>query len=335
MQDRPKVVMIVLNYNSLKKLGERVLYFIRSIASTNYSNFEIIVVDNGSIDGSDKLIGDELGRLGRGRVVKVEKNLGSTRGNNLGFKLACRDAKYVAFLNNDIEVEPDWLDKIIDVLEADERVAAAQPAILQLSNRNRVDSLGGMIDRVGWTYDLFSNSIYPDNLERPFEVFWAKAAAIVVRSDVFRIVGGFDEDYFIYYDEVDLCWRIRLLGYKVVTVPTARIYHLGSGTMGGANFRSIYMSRKNHLAMLLKNYSFVNAIFYSILLILIYVSAVVKESFRGRKVVSFAVLTALAWNFRNLRKTLRKRVYMQSIRKIPDKQIQNHMFRIREYKTRR
>jgi GT2 family glycosyltransferase len=109
-----------------------------------------------------------------------------------------------------------------------------------------------MIDRFGWTYDLFSNSSPPNNLERPFEVFWAKAAAIVVRSDVFRKVGGFDEDYFIYYDEVDLCWRIRLLGYNVVTVPTARIYHLGGGTMGGANFRSIYMSRKNHLAMLLK-----------------------------------------------------------------------------------
>jgi GT2 family glycosyltransferase len=322
--------MIVLNYNSLKKLGERVLYFIRSIASTNYSNFEMIVVDNGSIDGSDKLIGDELGKLGRGRIVKVEKNLGSTRGNNLGFELACHDAKYVAFLNNDIEVEPDWLDKIIDVLEADERIAAAQPAILQLSNRNRVDSLGGMIDRLGWTYDLFSNSIYPNNLERPFEVFWAKAAAIVVRSDIFRKVGGFDEDYFIYYDEVDLCWRIRLLGYKVVTVPTARIYHLGGGTMGGANFRSIYMSRKNHLAMLLKNYSFLNAIFYSILLVLIYVSAIVKESFRGRKIVSLAVLAALVWNIRNLRKTLRKRAHIQSIRKIPDKQIQNHMFRIRK-----
>jgi GT2 family glycosyltransferase len=102
--------MIVLNYNSLKKLGERVLYFNRSIAYTNYSNFEMIVVDNGSIDGSDKLIEDELGRVGRGRVVKVEKNLGFTRGNNLGFELGCRSAKYVAFLNNDIEVEPDWLD---------------------------------------------------------------------------------------------------------------------------------------------------------------------------------------------------------------------------------
>jgi GT2 family glycosyltransferase len=334
MQDRPKVVMIVLNYNSLKKLGERVLYFIRSIAYTNYSNFEMIVVDNGSIDGSDKLIEDELGRIGRGRVVKVEKNLGFTRGNNLGFELGCRSAKYVAFLNNDIEVEPDWLDKIIDVLGADESIAAAQPAILQLSNRNRVDSLGGMIDRFGWTYDLFSNSSPPNNLERPFEVFWAKAAAIVVRSDVFRKVGGFDEDYFIYYDEVDLCWRIRLLGYKVVTVPTARIYHLGGGTMGGANFRSIYMSRKNHLAMLLKNYSFLNAIFYSIVLVLIYLSAIVKEPFRGRKIVSLAVLAALVWNIRNLRKTLHKRAYIQSIRKIPDKQIQNYMFRIRGYKKR-
>jgi GT2 family glycosyltransferase len=334
MRDRPKVAIIVLNYNSLKKLGERALHFIKNIASTNYPNFEIIVIDNGSIDGSDKLIGDELRRLGRGIIIEVGKNLGHAGGCNLGFELGSRDAKYISFLDNDIEVEPEWLDKIIDVLEADERIAAAQPAILQLFNRNHVDSLGGMIDRLGWTYDLFSNSNFPDNLEKPFEVFWAKSATLIVRSDVFRVIKGFDEDYFIYYDEVDLCWRIRLLGYKVVTVPTARIYHLGGGTMGGANFRSIYMSRKNHLAMLLKNYSFLNAIFYSIVLVLIYLSAIVKEPFRGRKIVSLAVLAALVWNIRNLRETLHKRAYIQSIRKIPDKQIQNCMFRIRGYKKR-
>ncbi len=306
--------------------------FIRSIALTDYPNLDIIVIDNGSSDGSDRFLENILNSVGKGKLVRAPENLGSTRGNNLGFKLGCSNAKYVAFLNNDLEVESDWLSKIIDVLEADESIGAAQPAIFQLSNRNLLDSLGGMVDRLGWTYELGSNLPLPRDVKEPFEVFWAKAAAIVVRSAVFRIIGGFDEDFFIYYDEVDLCWRIRLLGYKVVTVPTARVYHLGGGTMGGANFQSIYMSRKNHLAMLLKNYSLANAIMYTALLVIIYLSAIVKESVVGRKTVAKAVLAALIWNVRNLKKTLSKRSVTQSIRKLSDKQMSRYMFRIREYR---
>ena len=332
MKTHPKVVMVVLNYNSFKKLGDKVFNFIRSIALTDYPNFDIIVVDNASVDRSDKFIEEILKSFGKGKLVRAPENLGFTRGNNLGFKLGCSNAKYVAFLNNDLEVESDWLGKVIEVMEADESIGAAQPAIFQLFDRNLLDSVGGMIDRLGWTYDLGSNLPLPPDVKWPFEVFWAKAAAIVIRSDVFRKIGGFDEDFFIYYDEVDLCWRIRLLGYKVVTVPTARVYHLGGGTMGGANFQSIYMSRKNHLVTLLKNYSLANAIMYTGLLVIIYLSAIVKESIAGRKTVAKAVLAALMWNVRNLKKTLRKRSVIQSIRKLSDKQMSRYMFRIREYR---
>jgi GT2 family glycosyltransferase len=329
MKIYPRVVLVIINYNSLKKVGQKALHFIRSIISTDYPNFDIVVVDNGSDDGSDELIEEEL--RGRGRVVRAGSNLGHAGGCNLGFKMGYQGSKYVAFLDNDIVVEPRWLVKIIDILESDNNIAAAQPAILQLS-RNLVDCYGGMIDRLGWIYELWSNCPEPVDIKQPFEVFWAKSATIVVRSDVFKIIGGFDEDFFVYYDEVDLCWRIRLLGYKVVTVPTARIYHMGRGTMGGTNFLSIYMHRKNHLTMLIRNYQLKNALTYSVILIIIYLLAIVKELVRKRKAVSYAVLMALMWNIRNFGKTIHKRVFIQSIRKVSDKVINKHMLRIFEYK---
>ncbi len=332
MEGAPKTLLVILNHNSLEKMGGRALDFIRSISSTDYPDLEMVVVDNGSSDGSDVLIEEELRRLGRGRIVRAGKNLGYAGGNNLGFRLFGRDSKYVGFLNNDLEVEPDWLTRIIGTMEADERIAAAQPMILQLSNRNLLDSLGGAVDRLGRAYDIGSGLAPPEASGGPVEVFYARGAAIVVRSGVFARLGGFDEDYFIYYEETDLCWRARLLGYRVVTVPSARVYHLGGGTSGGATPQTIYLRRRNQLTTLMKNYSAPNALFYSSILTAMYLASASKRALsRAGAPISRAIVSAVLWNLRHLRETLRKRAGIQCSRRVPDSEVSKQMLGIAKY----
>ncbi len=326
------MLLVILNHDSLKSIGQDTIKFLRSILSTDYPALEVLVVDNASSDGSDSLIEQELRAAGKGRLVKLKSNLGYAGGNNYGFRSFGGDCKYVAFLNNDIEVEPDWLGKIIDVMENDESIAAAQPKILQLRDRSLIDSLGGVIDMIGRAYDLYHGLPDTSKIERSFEVFYARGAALVVRSDAFREAGGFDEDYFVYYEETDLCWRLRLMGYRIVTVPTARVYHLGGGTMGRVMPRAVYFRRRNQLTTLLKNYGLTRALFYSSLLIIRYLGfSVLRILFRKDLVITKAVLTALLWNFRNIGRILKKRAEVQAKRRVPDSQVMKLMMSLRGY----
>jgi hypothetical protein len=334
MHQTPKVALIVLNHNSVSKLGREMLRYVESIAKTQYRNLEIIIIDNASTDGSYNIIQDWVKNYPHTRLLKLDRNLGYAGGNNTGFRTAVKDAKYVAFLNNDIEVEQDWLEKIIEVMESDRSIAAAQPKILQLKNKQLIDSLGGFVDRLGRAYDLGHGMPDMDQHEKPFEVFYARGAAIVVRAELFRMVGGFDEDYFIYYEETDLCWRLRLLGYKIVTVPTARIYHLGGGTTGGATPHTIYLRRRNQLATILKNYNLFNAMRFGATVILLYsVFAISRLTIRRDSRVAAAVLKSLIWNIKNLKRVFAKRAIIQAIRRVPEKDILKHMLTVQQYNS--
>jgi GT2 family glycosyltransferase len=328
----PKVTLIVLNHNSLNKFGEEAYKYLESIVNTEYDNLEIVIVDNGSTDGSIDEIQKRFGNLNNVKIVRSRANLGYAGGNNLGFKLYGRGSKYVAFINNDVEVESDWLRKIIEVMENDPKIAAAQPKILQLKRRELIDSLGGLIDRLGRAYDLFHNLRDKKNITKPFEVFYARGAAIIIRSEVFDKLGGFDPDYFIYYEETDLCWRMRLLGYHVTTVPTSRIYHLGGGTTGGPTLKTIYLRRRNQLTTLLKNYSLKNILKYVPILSILYIGYALKRLIVRKDMAMFRTyISAILWNLRNLRRIIIKRKIVQSFRRVPDDEIIEYMMTTRKY----
>jgi len=328
----PKVTLIILNHNSLDKFGEEAYKYLESIVNTDYDNLEIVIVDNGSTDGSADEIEKRFKHLNTVKIVRSHTNLGYAGGNNLGFKLYGRESKYVAFINNDVEVERDWLKKIIEVMEDDLRIAAAQPKILQLRRKELMDSLGGLIDRLGRAYDLFHNLGDKKNITKPFEVFYARGAAIIIRSEVFDKLGGFDPDYFIYYEETDLCWRMRLLGYHVITVPTSRIYHLGGGTTGGPTLKTIYLRRRNQLTTLLKNYSLKNILKYVPILSILYVGYALKRLIIGKDVTMFRIyVSAILWNLKNLKKVIIKRKIVQGSRRVSDEEIIKYMMTTRKY----
>lgn len=306
----------MLNHNSLKKLGPNALNYLQSIVDTEYPSLETIVVDNASQDGSDKVIEDSFKQI---KMIRLGRNAGYAGGNNTGAKACAKETKYIAFLNNDLIVEKDWLRKIIETMESDESIAAAQPKILQLRDKTLLDSLGGMIDRIGRAYDLGHGLPDRKDLKKPFQTFYARGAAIIVRRDLYERLGGFDEDFFIYYEETDLCWRIRLLGYKIVTVPESVVYHLGGGTTGGETKQTIYLRRRNQLATLIKNYSIKNAFKYASQLAIKYMLYALERLLIKRDhATAQAILSATAWNLVNLRKTLRKRASVQGLRKISD-----------------
>lgn len=332
MRPLPKVVMIVLNHNSLQKLGENSLRFLKSIAQTRYDNLEIVVVDNASTDGSDTVIESWAKEAPHVKLVRLSRNMGYAGGNNRGVKMCGDAAEYFVFLNNDVEVEEDWLEKIIDVMEYDRSVAAAQPKILQLRQRELIDSLGGLIDRVGRAYDLGHDMPDKDSTGRALEVFYARGAAIAIRAELFKNLGGFDEDYFIYYEETDLCWRLRLQGYRIITVPAAKIYHLGGGTTGGATPNTVYLRRRNQLITLLKNYNTLNALRYGAALTLIYILFIVKRLTIDRDYhTAAAVFKSLLWVLRNLKKIFSKRAIIQKMRKVSDNTILPSMLSLQQY----
>lgn len=332
MHHHPKASLVVLNYNSLEKLGPQTTDYLQSISETDYPNLEIVIVDNASTDGSLERIEEMFRDDARVKIIKLGQNLGYAGGNNGGARTASDDSKYLAFLNNDVVVENDWLTKIIDVMEADETIGAAQPKIMQLKNPELVDSLGGFVDRTGRAYDAGHGLRQPNTPQTPYQVFYARGAAIVVRKKLFERLGGFDEDYFIYFEETDLCWRLRLLGYKVVAVPQSKIYHLGGGTTGGPKPEIVHLSRRNQLTTLVKNYSAPNMIRYATQLSLTYLLYSLLNVFRpGRMKLSVSVASAVLWNIANLKRTIRKRAVVQAMRRVSDEEIMKVMLTRERY----
>jgi len=309
----PLVSLIISNYNGIKYVKK----CLESCLNMSYPNYEIIFVDDCSTDGSFEFVKEFLGSNSRVKIIKNEENMGYVNVNNIGFKHANGD--YIVFLNNDTEVSPLWLNEIVKVMEADPTIGAAQPKILNMRNRKRIDSLGAFTDPLGYVYpNLVSHEVR--------EVLFAVGTAIIVRRSAIKeaLLGGlpYDPDYVNYYEDFDLCWRIRLAGHRIVCVPTSVIYH-------DTRMRSRYDSTpfwtfhitKNQIMNMLKNYSLTNMLRY-VPLLLILESAKAFIFFRSRPRHNISVLKAILWIFRNLRSIWKKRLMInRSIRKVNDSAI--------------
>jgi hypothetical protein len=249
----PRVSIIIVSWNALPLLQQ----CLPSVAATNYPNLEIILADNASTDGSADWVRAHIPRIS---VVRHPENWLFCKGNNAAVPHASGD--YILFLNNDVEVSPDWLDPLVDAMEYDERVAAVQPKLLQYNNRNQFEyagAAGGYLDRLGYPFArgriFFSTE--PDNnqYDIPRDIFWATGAAIMLRRTALEEVGLFDEHFEMHMEEIDLCWRLHRRGYRVRSVPASTVYHIGGGSLPHGNVRKVYYNFRNSLLMLYKNLS--------------------------------------------------------------------------------
>ena len=245
-----KTAVVILNWNGKDWLEKFLPTIVRYSAEAT-----VFVADNGSEDDSKSFLTQDFPAV---KIIENKENLGFAGGYNKALNQI--HAEYYVLLNSDIEVTEGWLSPIIKLMDSDKNIAACQPKLLDYTNKEKFEyagASGGFIDNLG--YPFCRGRIF-DSLEEDkgqyndaIEVFWATGACIFVRSDVFWEVGGFDEDFFAHQEEIDLCWRLKNKGYKIMVEPNSVVYHVGGGTLDAGSPFKTYLNFRNNLFMLFKN----------------------------------------------------------------------------------
>lgn len=245
----PLVYIIILNWNGKEHLKD----CLPSVATTNYPNFKTVVVDNGSTDGSQEFVKRYFQNI---ELLENGKNLGFAEGNNVGVRYALNQgADYIALLNNDTEVDQNWISELVKVAESDPNIGACATKMLMFYARTVINGVGNSMALFGGAWDRGLGEKDVGQYGNIEEVFGACAGGMMVKREVVEEVGLFDKKYFIYFEDIDWAWRIRLFGYNIVYVPSAIVYHkFGASTGGPQSVRRLYLAHRNKMRNILKNY---------------------------------------------------------------------------------
>ncbi|MEY4432424.1 MAG: hypothetical protein RLZZ44_554 [Bacteroidota bacterium] len=247
---KPLVSIVILNFNGAKYLQS----FLPSVLATQYENFEVVVADNGSTDDSLSILQSAFPSV---KIISSTTNEGFAGGYNWALKLIT--APYYVLLNSDVSVTPNWLNPMVDLLESNLNIAACQPKLLSFKEPTYFEyagAAGGWIDSLGYPFSRGRVFDYCEIDSQQYEdsapIFWASGASMMIRASVFHELNGFDPHFFAHQEEIDLCWRIQLIGYKIYCCPKSTVFHVGAGTLprGG---KKVYLNFRNNLAMLCKN----------------------------------------------------------------------------------
>lgn len=226
--------------------------------AATYSNYEIIIADNRSTDDSIFFLQQQFPSI---RIIRLDKNYGFAGGYNKALAQVTSD--YYMILNSDVEVQPRWLEPMVELLEGNDSIAACQPKILSYDNRDQFEyagAAGGWLDKYGYpfargrVFDICEEDHKQYNKTEP--IFWASGASLFIRASVFLELNGFDEYFFAHQEEIDLCWRIQLAGHKIYSCPESVVYHVGGGTLPKTNSLKTYLNFRNNRIMLSKNLPF-------------------------------------------------------------------------------
>lgn len=302
-----KVAVVILNFNGAHFLRQ---FLPTLINATN--NGKIIVADNGSTDDSLNVLKNEFPQI---QAIDLAHNHGFAEGYNLALKSI--ESDYYVLLNSDVEVTAEWLTPMIDFLDNHPDYAACQPKIKDFKLRNRFEyagACGGHMDFMGYPYcrgRIFDTLEQDDGqYDEPTDIFWASGACLCIRSSVFHETGGFDGDFFAHMEEIDLCWRIHSLGYKIRSTPQSTVYHVGGGTLSKASAFKTYLNFRNGLYLLIKNLSTVMLIFkFPVRIVLDWIAAL-KFLLEGNPSHGLAVIRAHLSVGLNLWKFLHKRKHI-------------------------
>ena len=253
------VAVVILNWNGKAMLERYLPLVVESAAAFGGGEGDdaafVVVADNGSTDGSQAWLAERFPQV---RMLVFDRNYGFTGGYNRA--LTQIDADYYILLNSDVETPAGWIEPLFEFMEEHPEAGICQPKILSAADPGSFEyagAAGGFIDRYGYPFcrgRILSN-IERDNgqYDEPMEVFWASGACMMIRAALYHHLGGLDESFFAHMEEIDLCWRARLLGYQIWCIPASAVRHVGGGTLPNDSPRKLYLNYRNNLLMLRKN----------------------------------------------------------------------------------
>jgi len=319
----PFVSIVVLNYNGKHHLKT----CLDSLLKTDYPSFEIILVDNGSTDGSIEFVRFNYPII---RVIRLKRNYGTAIGYDVGV-LEAR-GEYVAILNNDIEVDPQWLKSLIENIKRFERlgVVAADPKFRSFFYRDRFEdsaAAGRWIDYFGNNYTRGVNEVDSNQYDKPIYII---GILTFFKKDALLKSGAFDPYYIFGYEDIDLGWRLYLMGYRIIYVPRSVIYHKSGGTTRSGSRRPkpffYYLTKRNRIVTIIKNYSVMNMLIALYVTLLEYLALMVYFAFKKQKEYSYSIIHAIFKAlFKDLKYIVRKRrARIQALRKVKDRDVRKY-----------
>jgi GT2 family glycosyltransferase len=247
-----KTAVVILNWNT-KDFLEKFLPPL--IESTEGLDAEVIVADSASTDASMEMMSEKFPKI---RQIRLEKNYGFTGGYNRS--LALVDAEYYVLINSDIEVPKNWLSPLVEWMDTHPECGACGPKLHSWYDRDMFEyagAAGGYLDRYGYPFcrGRVMSKIEKDTgqYDTPANVLWVSGACLMVRSSLWNSLGGLDDRFFAHMEEIDLCWRIQLSGFKVTVVPSSVVYHIGGGTLPKKSPYKLFLNYRNNLLMLENN----------------------------------------------------------------------------------
>ncbi len=247
-----KASVVILNWNG-KKLLEQFLPSV--VAHTQSDEYRVVVADNGSTDDSVEFLKANYPDLS---LILLDKNYGFADGYNKAIQQV--DSEYVVLLNSDVETTENWLDPLIQYMDAHPHVAAVQPKIRAYHHQKLFEyagAAGGFLDRYGYPFcrgrilEIVEEDLGQYDVVLP--VFWATGAALCIRRKEYMEVGGLDAGFFAHMEEIDLCWRLQARGHVVMCIPASVVYHVGGASLSKDNPKKMYLNFRNNLLMLYKN----------------------------------------------------------------------------------
>ena len=250
---KKELAIIILNWNGRKVLEE----FLPSVARHSISErSDLFVADNGSGDDSVEYVEKNFPEV---KIIRFKKNYGFSEGYNRAIKET--GYPYTLLLNSDVAVKERWWEPLLDLIESDEKIGAVQPKIKSYREPEKFEyagAAGGLIDRLGFPYcrgRVFDKVAVDEGQYdgEPAEIAWASGAALLVNTEVYLKVGGLDRRFFAHMEEIDLCWRIKAAGYRIMFVPDSEVFHLGGASLNYGNPQKTYLNFRNNLLLLHKN----------------------------------------------------------------------------------
>ena len=299
-----KIAIVILNYN-----GRHFFEMFLSILQKYSCNYPIYIADNYSEDSSVDYLKNNFPEI---NVIHLDQNYGFSSGYNKALSLI--NAEYFILLNSDVEVSENWLTPMLNLMDSNPEIGACQPKILDYNHKEFFEyagAAGGYIDLLG--YPFCRGRIF-NTLEKDYgqyddnrRVFWASGACFMIRSELFKNSGGFDDSYFAHMEEIDLCWRINQMGHEVWYTSESKIYHVGGGTLDESNPFKTYLNFRNSLITLLKNDNYADLLWKIPLRIILDIFAGIKFLFTNSYKDTIAVFKADMNVLFSIQKHLKKR----------------------------